>query len=385
MAAKRRGQVHVVHITTVHNPFDVRIFHKQCVSLAEAGYDVTLIQRGDRAEEVDGVRILPIPSFRSRMERMTVGVWRATRGARAIDAEIVHIHDPELIWGAVWLKLRGARVIFDVHENLHFDIAAKQWVPTLLKRPLGWMTQLLERLAARLFDHVSAATDGIAVRFPSTKTSVIRNAPRTELFDQCPGPPMAVRAPNMVYIGGLGGGGDVKGIELMLAALAALPADSRVRLLLGGREPEPGFVDRLKRRPGGDRIDFLGWVDQARIPEVYNQAIGAFVLYPPMPNNVESEPVKLFESMAAGVPVIVSNFPLFCEYMRRWDCGVAAKAEDAAAIAQIIHRWELDRLEAQRLGDNGRRAIREERSWAAMSRELIAIYDRLAGPAIKIA
>jgi len=379
MVAQR--PVHVMHATTVHAPFDVRIFHKQCVTLREAGYRVSLLQRGKDAEVVNGVEIDPLPSYSSRLSRMTKGVWTVVRKARAARPAIVHIHDPELSWGAVLLKLSGIKVIYDIHENLHLDIAAKQWVPRPLKRPLGLATQLFERLAARIFDHVSAATDGIARRFPPQSTTVIRNSPMVTPFDAADRPLLADRDPYLIYVGGLGGGGDVKGIDLMLGVLGALPPSSKLRLLLGGREPEPGFVERLKQRPGGERIDYVGWVDQKILPQLYGRAIGALVLYPPMPNNVESEPVKLFESMAAGVPIIISDFPLFREFVDRWKCGIAVDAADAQCIAAIAMSWEQDRELAQQMGDNGFRAIREERSWELVSKDLLAIYRRLVGPA----
>lgn len=381
MAMTADSRIHVMHATTVHAPFDVRIFHKQCVTLCEAGYRVTLLQRGERTENVKGVEIDPLPTYGSRLTRMTRGVWTVVRKVRAARPAVVHIHDPELSWGAVLLKMSGIKVVYDIHENLHLDIAAKQWVPWWLKRPLGWGTQLFEQVAARIFDHVCAATDGIARRFPPRSTSVIRNAPLIAPFDAVERPPFAMREPNLIYVGGLGGGGDVKGVELMLAVLAAVPPSSKMRLLLGGREPDPGFVDRLKAQPGGGRVDYVGWVDQKTLPQLYGRAIAALVLYPPMPNNVESEPVKLFESMAAGVPVIISDFPLFRRFIDQWECGVAVDAADAHRIAEIVVCWEQDRTLAQEIGNNGLRAIREERSWELVSKDLLAIYHRLVGAA----
>jgi glycosyltransferase involved in cell wall biosynthesis len=380
MSGPAAPAIRVIHATTVHSPFDVRIFHKQCVTLAEAGYHVTLLQRGDHAETVKGVAIDPLPTYDSRFARMTKGVWTVVRKVHSARPAVVHIHDPELSWGAVLLKASGIKIVYDIHENLHLDIAAKQWVPGPLKRPLGIATQMFERVAAMLFDHISAATDGIARRFPVATTTVIRNSPLVAPFDAAGRPPLADREPYLIYVGGLGGGGDVKGVDLMMAVLAALPASSNVRLLLGGREPKPGFVDRLKQRTGGDRIDYVGWVDQKSLPQLYGRAIGALVLYPPMPNNIESEPVKLFESMAAGIPVIISDFPLFSGFVDQWDCGVAVDAADAQRVADIAVMWENDRRAAQAMGDNGLRAVREERSWERVAADLLGVYRRVVGP-----
>ena len=376
----------IVHMTTVHRPFDTRIFHKECVSAAAAGYDVTLLQRGEVEQTVAGVRVLPLPSYTSRLKRMTLGVWRAVRLARRARADIAHFHDPELIWGSFLLKLSGVRVVYDIHENLHLDIAAKQWVPGWAKRPLGVATLGLEQVAGFFFDHVVAATDGIAQRFPARKTTLVRNSPiLDDLRVAESATPFRERAPNMIYIGGLGGGGDVKGVDLMLNALAVLPDESPIRLLLGGPEPAPGFVDALKARKGGHRIDYLGYVDPKDLGKYYAQAIGALVLYPPMPNNIASEPVKLFEAMAAGVPTIISDFPLFREYIATADCGFALDPTDAAEVARRMIELEANRDAAEAMGARGRRYAETERNWSIFAKRLENVYRGLApkrgGPA----
>lgn len=367
-------KVHVMHATTVHSPFDVRIFHKQCVTLAENGYEVTLAQRGDFREQVKGVNIEPLKTFESRLARMTGGVWSVVRLAMVSRPQVFHIHDPELIWGAAILKLFGVKIIYDVHENLSLDIVAKPWIPGPLKWPLGVIARLIEYVAALFFDHICAATDGIARRFPSSKTSIIRNSPILATFDKVDRPPLVSRQANLIYVGGLGGGSDVKGMDLMLAVLSELPPSSKIRLILGGREPSVGYVASLKARPGGDRIDFVGWVHPESLPQVYAQAFAALVLYPPLPNNVESEPVKFFEAMAAGVPVIASDFPLFRRFVDEWRCGIVVDAGDPKRVASRIIGLEGDRAAAQEIGQNGLHTVREFRSWEKMAEELLKVY-----------
>lgn len=375
-----RNQVRIVHITTVHRPFDMRCFHKAAVSTAEAGFDTIMIQRGEREEIVAGVRVIPLPSYTSRPARMIRGVLAATRISLRERADVVHFHDPEVIWGGVILKLFGKKVVYDVHENLHLDIAAKQWLPAWAKGPLGLATQLLEWTAARVLDRIVAATDGIAERFPPAKTVLVKNAPIiADLRVPASNVPLAERPANMIYIGGLGGGGDVKGVDLMLNALAALPPASPIRLILGGPEPSPGFIEALKGKPGGGRVDYLGYVDPKALGEHYAGAIGALILYPPAPNSIASEPVKLFEAMAAGVPALLSNFPLFVEYIETVKCGFALDPSDAELVARRMTELHEDRALAQRLGDNGRHYVETERNWPIFASRMVAMYDELTG------
>lgn len=382
---RSRDRVRVAHVTTVHRPFDTRIFHKEAVAAASAGYDTLIFQRGEAEQQVAGVRVVPLPTYTSRLLRMTHGVWTATRLSLRERVDIVHFHDPEMIWGGMLLKLCGKRVVYDVHENLHLDIAAKQWLPAWIKPLLGLATQVLEWTAGRAFDRVVAATDGIAGRFPPAKTVLVKNAPiiadlRVPASDRA----LADRPANMIYIGGLGGGGDVKGVDLMLNALAALPSESPIRLLLGGPEPSPGFIEGLKAKPGGDRIDYLGYIDPADLGRHYAEAIGALVLYPPAPNNIASEPVKLFEAMAAGVPALLSNFPLFKEYIDTIGCGFALDPADSALVARRMTELHENRALAQTMGEKGRRYVETERNWGIFAERLTGMYDgmlRGEGPA----
>ena len=96
--------IKVCHMTSAHGPEDVRIFHKECVSLARAGYDVYLVERGDSYEK-NGVHIVGVgqPSG-GRLSRMTSFAKKVYQAALALDADIYHFHDPELLPYGLKLK-----------------------------------------------------------------------------------------------------------------------------------------------------------------------------------------------------------------------------------------------------------------------------------------
>jgi hypothetical protein len=114
-----------VHVTSAHPVHDIRIFTKQCRTLAAAGYDVVLVAQHDRDEVVDGIKIRAVRPARSRAGRMTHTAFRAMPAAAAENASLYHLHDPELLVWAPLLHLRGARVVFDMHENMPVAITTK--------------------------------------------------------------------------------------------------------------------------------------------------------------------------------------------------------------------------------------------------------------------
>src|SRR5215831_18384188 len=128
----------VVHLTSVHRAFDTRIFHKECKSLAMAGYDVTLIAPhagGDSTE--DGVKLKAVLPPGDRRERIMSTVPNVYRAAVREDAEIYHFHDPELMPVAGLLKLRGKKVVYDVHEDYAGTMRGKKWLPPFFRSAAG--------------------------------------------------------------------------------------------------------------------------------------------------------------------------------------------------------------------------------------------------------
>ena len=96
-----------VHVTSVHNPFDNRIFMKECASLRDSGWEVVLVAQHEQDETVDGIRIRALPQVQSRMQRMRELPPLARRIALEEQPDILHFHDPELLPVAAALAAGG--------------------------------------------------------------------------------------------------------------------------------------------------------------------------------------------------------------------------------------------------------------------------------------
>ena len=121
-------------MTSVHDPEDVRIFHKECVSLANAGYDVYLVERGDSYEK-SGVHIVGVGQpCGGRLSRMFSFSKKVYHTALALDADVYHLHDPELLPYGLKLKKKGKKVIFDSHEDTCGSILEKTWIPSAMRK-----------------------------------------------------------------------------------------------------------------------------------------------------------------------------------------------------------------------------------------------------------
>lgn len=363
-----------VHMSSVHFYSDVRILRKECRSLAEAGYDVVLIAPCEKDLTVDGISVQAVPEVAARLRRMTQVVWMVYRKAMCNHADIYHFHDPELMPIALLLKWRGKRVIYDVHEDLPRQLVTKDWLPNWSRGLLGYIIERLETWAAGKLDGIVTATPTIARRFPANKTYIIYNYPRIEEFNINDASSYADRPASVTYVGGISW---LRGIKEMMLAVSLLPAEANVRLKVAGWYDVPGFESELPSIPGYDRTDILGCLSREGVADLLSQVRVGLVVIHPTENYIDSLPVKLFEYMAAGIPVIASDFPLWREIVDSATCGLLVDPLDPRAIADAI-QWLLDHPdEAAEMGRRGREAVLTRFNWKSEEQKLLSIYREL--------
>jgi glycosyltransferase involved in cell wall biosynthesis len=366
----------IVHLTSVHPPFDVRIFYKECVSLAEAGYEVVVIAQCEGDAFAKGVTIRAIPKAGSQVARMTRTVVLVLRKAIAEDGRIYHFHDPELIPVGIILKLLGKRVVYDVHENVPEDILTKDYIPSWWRRWVAGIADLVERLGAKCFDGVVAVTPNICLRFPQVKTVLIRNFPVVEELMRLSCGPYRDRPKLLIYAGRIS---VERGITEMVEAMGLLPEHPGAKLLLAGVFTPKGLSDHVFRMKGAERIDFRGLLPRGGLLNLFAEARIGLAMFHPGPNQSDCYPNKLFEYMAAGIPVVASNFPMWREIVEETGCGLLVDPLDPEAIAEAI-AWLLEHPEeAAAMGRNGMQAVSTDFNWAQEAKKLCQFYQRLLG------
>ena len=306
---------HVCVMTSVHPPFDVRIFHKECKAFVRSGYAVTLIAPTHEDVTVDGVNIKAIRQSRRRLTRVLGATQRVYREAIRVKADIYHFHDPELIPVGLLLRICGRTVVYDVHEDVPAQILSKHWIPKPLRRLLSILSRLVERLVARHFSAIVAANEDIAEHFRNLnqRTIIVHNYPMLQEFPQ---PPVHIsRSESPQLIANFGGISILRAAPVLIDALALLPANISARMALAGTAESEVLHQQLRRRPGWDRVDYHGQIDRPQMLQLLAVASVAIVVYSPAPNHLSVRSNRLFEALAAGVPVIVSNFPQWQDFV----------------------------------------------------------------------
>lgn len=367
-----------VHLTSVHRAFDVRIFHKECRSLAAEGYEVVLVAPHEKSEKVDGVRIRAVPRPVGRLERMTRTVWEVYRAGLEEDGDVYHFHDPELIPAGLRLRRRGRRVICDVHEDLPRQIFHKEWVSASVRAPVSRVLGPFEQVAYRLMSGVVAATPAIASRFRRRRMVLVQNFPRIDELSlaAAPAPTYVDREPLVVYVGGASA---ARGAQEMVEAMGLLPVAIRARLILAGRFSDSEVERKVRGMPGWNRVEAVGWLARTEVMELLRSARVGVVVFRPVPMHVQAWPTKLFEYMLAGLPVVASDFPLWREIVARAGCGLLVDPLKPVEIGRALEYLLCHPEEAEAMGRRGLEAVLTSYNWRHEEGKLLAFYKRVAG------
>ena len=362
-------------LTSVHQPDDIRIFHKQAKTLRNAGYKVVLVAPCDQDKIVDETRIRAVKVPRNRIVRMLITTWRIFGKGFKEKADIYHFHDPELIPVGLLLKLLGRKVIYDVHELYGKQTLYKHYLPPLVRPVVGWCINFIEQSTASFFDAIVTARDDILKNFKSHSSAVaVRNFPILSNFSLSRNSRDENEHLTLIYVGVLT---EARGITQIVQALEYVESSYQIRLILCGKFVPASYEQQVRNLTGFTQVEYLGWVALQDVPATIAQADIGIVCFLPEPNHISTMPTKLFEYMAAGLPVIASNFPLWKEIVEEHGCGLCVDPANPKQIAKAIE-YLMARPELRKeMGENGRRAVVEKYNWANEAEKLLELYQRI--------
>lgn len=363
--------VHIVHVSSAHPWTDNRIHYRECVTLANAGYETTFVGiEAEVAGPPTSVEIIPLRR-RTRLARMTLGSMHAVfRGLRT-GASVFHLHDPELVWSVPLLRVLGKKVIFDAHEDLPAQVEDKPYLTPLNARALRTAASLVLSLARRS-DQIVAATEQIATRFPAERVTVVHNYPPLR-DEESHAPSMGDRPLAVSYLGVIG---EHRGAMEMIDAMAEDVVPASWSLELAG-PVSPELLGRLKASPGWDSVRFHGRVAPDAARDLLLKSRIGLVLFQDSPAHRDSLPTKMFEYFAAGIPVIASDFPLWSGIIADSECGIVVDQSSPSAIAAAIATYAGDPELLKRHGENARAMAVSRLNWGNEEQSLRDVYAKV--------
>jgi len=368
---KSRGHI-VMLATSGHKPFDTRIFHKEALSLDKNGYEVSIIIPHEKDLVQEGIKILSVPLPANGYQKLLITpLYVFSKALSQNKKAVFHVHDSELLFISLLLKLLGRKVIYDAHEDTPLQIEYQHWLPGWLKWPYKWFYYWLEKLCGNIFAGVIVAEPIIARYFPHKKTTLIRNFPISQKFQQITLPPYAQRKNWLIYTGLIS---EVRGINQMIGAVKkAREKEDFEFMVIGFFAPK-----HLEREVlAHEEVNYTPWLPyHEMLKQLFQSKIGIIIPHPVKRYNT-NYPVKMFEYMAAGLPVIGSKHTEAAEFVRECEGGMLVDPLDEQEISLAIVELFSNAQQAQAMGERARKMIFEKYNWEQESQKLLSLYDRL--------
>lgn len=299
----------VAHLTSLHRRYDTRVYLKECISIAAAGYETYLVVAdGKGDEDTNGVKIIDIGKrSRIRLIKFFISSRNIYKKALDLNCDIYHFHDPELMFVGLFLKKRNKKVIFDIHENVAEQIKSKEYIPfKLIRYGVSYLYKCIENSIVKSFDALITVTDGVASYLNHKKIIIVRNLPVLNLIKNIQSDQNSRISSDtpftLIYPGSLS---RVRGVFDLVKAMH--PFKGSVKLELYGRWQSESLRVECESHPGWEHVMYGGVLKPDEIyKKIKNSNLGVHIVHD-ISNHDDSLPVKVLEFMACEVPCLVSE------------------------------------------------------------------------------
>jgi len=374
-------KIKICHITSVHGRYDDRIFEKQCVYLANEGFEVTLLVNDGIDDEVlNGVEIVSIKSaYRDRFVRIIKTPKLLFSKANIIDADIYQIHDPELLPLGIKLIKKGKKVIYDSHEDLPNLILQKDWLPYILRPFISKLVKIYYRLNLKKFSAVISVTPHIVEKLSKMggNAIMVTNYPIVEQSVNVAKTlnEYLITPDSLIYSGTVYPESQQ---ELIFDSLEDI---NNVNYTIVGSIPTNSYT-KYTKHSAWKKVNFINFVPRNELNKIYSTATIGLCIFQFTPNlgyrvgTLGSN--KLFEYMQYGLPIICSDSILWKErIVDKYNCGICVNPYSKEDVVSAINFLVENKEEAYKMGLNAKKAIEVEFNWDTQFKEYLQIIKKL--------
>lgn len=363
----------VCQITSVHPNDDIRIFVKECSSLAKAGVDVTLIANNDRNETRNGVHIKALKKRNSAIKRILFNLPIILIFCLRKRFDVYHGHDPELIPVLFILRCFGKKVVYDMHENFPKQLASKE-LPSYVKKIVGGIWPIIERICLRRMSVVFAESS-YKEDYPYVKSSVdILNMPLvTHLSD------MEVNKKDIFTLGYVGGvSQDRYCLRILETVLSLQQSGYRIGFDCVGPIESASTEAKINELLGQlENVRFYGELPPNAAWSIISKCHVGIAMLMPKPNYVGSYPTKLFEYIALGMPVLTSNFELYKPVVEGNNVGYCIDPLQPEIFEEKVIELYKNKEQYDALCNNTNGILEEKYNWENEVSKLQSFYAGL--------
>ena len=376
---------HICHVTIMHPPFDTRIFRNECVSLANHGYQVTLLAPHTQQEKVEGVQLIPVKSPKGFYERLFSAPKAAIEQLHKIDADLFHFHDPELLPAmGIFAGKTKHKVVWDAHENYVHTIKSFNSLKLPVLSNLGSVCfDLIERKRVQKnFIGVVTVSESMANRYKKwgAPTAAVGNFSN---IGKIPEPEFEQRFKRPMRFISSGVQIKERGIFEIAKAFCMLQTDLPSELAFSGlfrsehdKSQLRGHLANLDEKKQSLITGPHTWEDLT-LGEIPKAHVGMVLFDTSDPNNREGLPNRFFECWSNGLAIITNAGTRVAELVEQENGGRVVPDYRPETLAKAMKELVENPQLTMQMGKNGRRAVVDKYSWEKAFANLLALYNQL--------
>ncbi|KGJ93583.1 hypothetical protein ND2E_2312 [Colwellia psychrerythraea] len=371
----------ICHLTTVHPRNDIRVFYKECVSLAYFGHDINLVVADGKGNDlIAGVKVHDIGKLQGRLKRILLSSFWCYKKAVELNARLYHFHDPELLFVGLVLKLKGFNVVFDSHELTGRQIKRKFYIPKLLRNITSSIFEYIELGVSKRLDAIVVPQEAEMVSYfgqSNTKVEVLSNYVSLSEYKNFESKKGLSNKRNikLLYSGTIS---NDRGLSNMLDLVEFL--DERFQLILVGGFASKMEQEKAKKHLGWEKVDYRGLLERSELSSVYQEADLGLILFNPVGQyKVSTSPLKLFEYLLYGMPVITPNYGAWPNFQNKHKVTFGQDVSNTNALAEIIYTLTNNDDLYSSISHKGRDVVQRFYNWENESLKLNRLYEQILG------
>jgi len=363
----------ICHITTTPQLSIPRLLRESSTAIA-MGIKPYIVAQGETYEE-DGISFIGVQSEKSRFKRMIFTSREIVKKALKIDADIYQIHDPELLPFALKFKKLGKVVIFDSHEFYGIQIELKSYIPQCLRKIISKAYTYYETFICKRIHAVIAVCTVNGIDYfkgRSKKTILLSNLPDNEIFKNSDVSHKSNDAKNVVYSGSISYS---RGITNVIRAIGRVEG----KLYLCGPIVSESYYKEISNMNEFMYVDYKGILSRQEIIDILiisNIGIST-LLHVGQYSEIDTLPTKVYEYMALGLPVIISDTKYAQKLNEKYQFGICVNPNNANQIADAMEYLSLNSMEAVEMGKRGMELVNNHFNWRVEEQKLKKLYQEL--------
>jgi glycosyltransferase involved in cell wall biosynthesis len=359
------------------NTLDPRSFYKEGRTLFKAGYDVCIIGLYHKNETVNGIKIFGFQSPDRRLFRFIITNYHIFIKALKEKADVYHFHDLDFIPWAIFLKiLTRSKVIYDIHEAYPEYMLIKTYLPKVFKKIIALLVYVIEHSAIKYFDAIIPNDNYVAKSFRHKNNIVIYNFPTLDFFKNGNDIPRQNREYDLFYHGSL----PKYHFKVMMNIAEKLNSENIKNIwgiITNDKSTSTWAQREIEKRKIKTNFVFLSYTDYLNVSEYLSRAKIGIIPLPPYKKFMKNIPLKMFEFMGCGLPIVLSDLPPSSQFISGKNCAIAVEPNNIEEYANAINLLLSNPEKAAEMGNNGKRLVFERYNWKTEEEKLVRLYNDL--------